>query len=279
MTHPSVPNLQSGIEGIDAITFSASQDQEAWARVSAFFKDFGLKELSNTADHQLFETLNGSLVKVVLPADSAYPVAIEEGPTIREVIWGVRDQGSLDRLAQTLKAHDGFEDLRSSLGKLKVLDPHGLVLVFQMSTKKSLNIVGSPTNPYGAVARVNQASPVYDRATPIEIGHVVLFTDQLKTAQAFYESLGFVVSDEYPNRGVFLRCGEQAGHHDLFLLQVPNKKPGLNHVAFTVRDIHEVFGGGLHMSRCGWKTQLGPGRHPVSSAFFWYFESPCGGLV
>jgi catechol-2,3-dioxygenase len=46
-----------------------------------------------------------------------------------------------------------------------------------------------------------------------------------------------------------------------------------------VRDIHEVFGGGLHFSRCGWETQLGPGRHPVSSAYFWYFRNPAGGLI
>jgi len=24
---------------------------------------------------------------------------------------------------------------------------------------------------------------------------------------------------------------------------------------------------------------LGPGRHPISSAYFWYFENPCGGLI
>ena len=51
------------------------------------------------------------------------------------------------------------------------------------------------------------------------------------------------------------------------------------HVAFSVRDMHEVIGGGLQMARCGWETQLGPGRHPISSALFWYFKSPAGGLV
>ena len=60
---------------------------------------------------------------------------------------------------------------------------------------------------------------------------------------------------------------------------VAPKAHGVNHIAFTVRDIHEVFGGGLHMGRCGWKTQLGPGRHPISSAYFWYFVNPCGGLI
>ena len=93
------------------------------------------------------------------------------------------------------------------------------------------------------------------------------------------QKLGFAVSDRYPGRGVFLRCAPEGGHHDLFLLQPPSPKRGLNHVAFTVRDIHEVFGGGLHISRCGWDTELGPGRHPISSAYFWYVKNPAGALA
>ena len=108
---------------------------------------------------------------------------------------------------------------------------------------------------------------------------MVLFTDKLDVAEAFYARLGFTTSDRYPGRGIFMRCSVHGGHHDIFLLQLPGKPSGLNHVAFTVRDIHEVFGGGLNMSRKGWKTQLGPGKHPISSAFFWYFENPCGGLI
>jgi hypothetical protein len=42
-------------------------------------------------------------------------------------------------------------------------------------------------------------------------------------------------------------------------------------------NIHELFGGGLNMTRKGWKTMLGPGRHPISSCYFWYFLNPCGG--
>jgi catechol-2,3-dioxygenase len=99
-------------------------------------------------------------------------------------------------------------------------------------------------------------------------------------AERFYvEKLGFCVSDRYPGRGVFLRCAAEGGHHDLFLLQPPKPKRGLNHVAFAVRDIHEVFGGGLHISRCGWETEIGPGRHPISSAYFWYVNNPAGALA
>ena len=42
-------------------------------------------------------------------------------------------------------------------------------------------------------------------------------------------------------------------------------------------NVHELFGGGLHMTRQGWKTMLGPGRHPISSCYFWYFLNPGGG--
>ncbi len=33
------------------------------------------------------------------------------------------------------------------------------------------------------------------------------------------------------------------------------------------------------MTRRGWRTALGPGRHPVSSCYFWYFHTPCGGAA
>jgi hypothetical protein len=57
------------------------------------------------------------------------------------------------------------------------------------------------------------------------------------------------------------------------------KKRGFHHVAFELGSIHELFGGGLNMTRKGWRTALGPGRHPISSCYFWYFHSPCGGAA
>jgi len=109
---------------------------------------------------------------------------------------------------------------------------------------------------------------------------VVFFVKDVNACEAFYhERFGFQASDRYPDRGAFLRTAEEGGHHDLFMLQLPAPRAGLNHVAFTVRDVHEVFGGGMHVSRSGWPTEIGPGRHPVSSAFFWYFKNPAGALV
>jgi catechol 2,3-dioxygenase-like lactoylglutathione lyase family enzyme len=251
------------IEGIDAIIYSSDGTPSNWETARRFFKDWGLRELSYSDHVQCFETLNGAQVILRLPDDPSLAPAMERGATLREVVWGVR--GAVTRTA--------------------AIDPHGLRHRFEPSAKRSLALSGSPSNPWGSQPqRVNAPSPVYERATPVEIGHVVLFTDRLAEATAFYVSLGFTLSDSYPGRGVFMRCSAEGGHHDVFLLQLPpgadgKAKVGLNHIAFTVRDIHEVFGGGLNMSRAGWKTQLGPGRHPISSAYFWYFECPVGGLI
>lgn len=265
----------AGIEGIDAITYSTDR----WDEARRFFADWGLTLLADEPQRQVWETLNGAQVVVRRPGDPGLPPPMEAGPTLREVVWGVNGARALARIAGALRAASGFEDRRGDDGSVAALDPHGLRLVFRPGTKRAVQVAGTPTNPWGGVRRVDTPAPVYERARPVEIGHVVFFTDQLERMEAFYAALGFVASDRYPGRGVFMRCAPQAGHHDLFLLSLPGRGPGLNHVAFTVRDIHEVFGGGLHMGRCGWKTQLGPGRHPISSAFFWYFENPCGGLI
>ncbi|MDO9278816.1 MAG: VOC family protein [Polaromonas sp.] len=268
-------NIGQGTEGIDAITYSTDQ----WEAAALFLADWGLTNISQSDTLQVWETLNGARVNVRRTDDDTLPPAMEKGPTLREVVWGVRSDAQLETLSQALASAPGFLDQRASHGTLQALDPHGLRVVFQKSIKRAINAPGVPTNTWDDVRRVDQPSPIYTSAQPVEIGHVVLFTDKLEAAEAFYTGLGFTTSDRYPGRGIFMRCSVNGGHHDIFLLQLPNKPSGLNHVAFTVRDIHEVFGGGMHMSRQGWKTQLGPGKHPISSAIFWYFENPCGGLI
>jgi catechol 2,3-dioxygenase-like lactoylglutathione lyase family enzyme len=139
---------------------------------------------------------------------------------------------------------------------------------------------GALTNTADNFARVDERAPVYPKAEPVRIGHAVFFAPDVNAVRDFYqERLGFVLSDAYPDAGYFLRAGEEGAHHDLFVLSTPDGKRGLNHISFVVRDIHEVFGGGMAMDRAGWGTQIGPGRHPVSSAYFWYLHCPAGAVV
>jgi catechol 2,3-dioxygenase-like lactoylglutathione lyase family enzyme len=260
------------ILGIDEITYGAA-DLGACRR---FFADWGLRVLEDGDARVTFETLNGGRVIVADPARCALPAAFEDGPTLREVVWGVADAAALPTLRALLKDQPGFVD---SGGRLGCTDPNGLAVRFQVSAKREVKIEATRSNTWDRRDRIDQRATFYERAQPIEVGHVVVFVNDLAATEAFYAALGFVTSDRYPGRGAFMRCQPRGGHHDLFLLRTPEAKRGLNHVAFTVRDIHEVFGGGLHVSRGGWQTQLGPGRHPISSAYFWYFRCPAGGLI
>lgn len=263
--------------GIDEITYGAD-DLPLCKR---FFLDWGMALVEESDAVLVFETQNGCRV-VVKPTDAAdLPPAIEAGPTLREVVWGVSAAEVLERFAARIAAEPGF--LRYTTGnsaRVGCTDPNGLAVRFQVSVKREIEVECAEMNTWSHRPRINQRSPAYEHATPIEVGHVVFFVKDVQACEQFYCShFGFVPSDHYPGRGAFLRCAAVGGHHDLFLLQTPEAKAGLNHVAFTVRDIHEVFGGGLHMARKGWDTQLGPGRHPISSAYFWYFQNPAGGLI
>lgn len=258
------------ISGIDRITYGVTD----LAQCRKFFLDWGLALARETPAAIDFETLNGCEVQLRAHDDPSLPAAIEPGSTVREVIWSAESDADLARLRGGAGASDRD-------GIVRLTDPSGLALGARVSKKRAIDVKGVPLNAWGQPGRgVNLRSPVYERAMPIEIGHVVFFTDRLAETERFYaEHLGFCVSDRYPGRGVFMRTAPAGGHHDLFLLQLPQPKRGLNHVAFTARDIHEVFGGGLHISRCGWETEIGPGRHPISSAYFWYVKNPAGGLA
>ena len=218
--------------------------------------------------------MNGSKVIVRAIDDPSLPPAMEPGSTLREAFWGVDNQASLCEIEERIKNLPTFVKGANHVG---CTDPNGFAFRFRVTTQKEAGVVGDQFNSWGNTPRQNTPSTVYSRATPMEVGHIVHYTDRMAEMEEFYHTnFGFEASDRYPGRGLFMRCNVEGGHHDMFLLQVPNKERGLNHVAFTVRDLNEVFGGGLHMSRCGWETDIGPGRHPISSAYFWYFKNPNG---
>jgi catechol 2,3-dioxygenase-like lactoylglutathione lyase family enzyme len=256
------------LKGIDAVVFGVADMAEA----KRFLTDWGLTQISATDDKLVFETRDGAQA-IVRPKDAAdLPPAIEPGNTVREVIWAAENQAELDKTLVTLKTVDNFRVGPDGLPR--VTDPNGLSLAFRVTQRKPITVTPTLPNAPGSHNRVNQRSPIHQQARPINIGHVVLFGADFQAMRSFYlDKLGFKISDEYPNHGVFTRCQQVGDHHNLFILNRPGK-PGVNHVAFTVTDIHEVIGGGLAMSRKGWKTEIGPGRHPISSAYFWYFENP-----
>jgi catechol 2,3-dioxygenase-like lactoylglutathione lyase family enzyme len=260
--------------GIDQITHGVENLSEC----VRFYDDWGLTKISANDKVAIFRTMDGSEVLLCLKDDPELPPAIEEGSTIRHVTWGVKDDADLAGVRELISSQDSYCEIN---GCPACIDPSGLSLSFRVTQRYDVDVKGAPMNTWDQPdARIDIPSRFYEKAEPLKIGHVVFFVADLAVTEKFYtDTLGFVVSDRYPGAGTFLRCSTPGGHHSLFFLQTPDKKAGLNHVAYTVRDIHEVFGGGLQVDKCGWKTQIGPGRHPVSSAYFWYVENPAGALA
>jgi len=164
-------------------------------------------------------------------------------------------------------------------GTVHATDPLGFAIAFRVARATRITAPELRFNTPGRPDRINTRGEMFSSATPLEMTHTVFMIDEPDQVVPFYtERLGFIASDSYPGRGYSLRGGASNHHHDLFLLNVGRKR-GFHHLAFEISSIHELFGGGLNMTRRGWRTALGPGRHPISSCYFWYFHSPCGGAA
>jgi catechol 2,3-dioxygenase-like lactoylglutathione lyase family enzyme len=260
-----------GLTGIDRLVFGV----EDLVLARRFLEDWGLTDAGSTDTSLLYLTQDRSEVSVRHRLDPALPPAIEQGSTLREVTWGTTDDAVLRTIADRL----GGRASTDAQGELRTTDPNGMAHVFRGTRRTPVAADPQDVNGPGVIRRIDRRGRIYERARPLSIGHVVLFVDDLcATVDFFQRALGFAISDSYPAYAAFLRARTPGSHHDAFVLSRP-RRPGLNHVAFTVSNIHEVFGGGLAMSRRGWETDIGPGRHPISSAYFWYFKSPFGGSL
>lgn len=262
--------------GIDSVVFGAPD----LAVPRKLFADWGLKKLQDRKAGLTYATEIGSRV-VIRPSDAkGLPPKLSGGSEFREVIWGVSGASHLDALEREL-ARDRPVTVDAE-GTLHSVDDCGINIGFRVWRYGKEPKGGTPPlNAPGARGRVDKPSPTYERARPFRMGHIVFGVPDVRAGESFYvKRLGFWLSDRYVGgAAVFLRYAARADHHTLFLLKRPGGTTDLHHVAFEVHDIHEVFGGGMHFSGLGYKTAVGPGRHPISSAYFWYFDNPLGGTI
>jgi catechol 2,3-dioxygenase-like lactoylglutathione lyase family enzyme len=265
--------VPSFVTGIDAAVFGVLDLRAA----DRFLDDWGLSRRRSDRSGADFACVDRSEV-LVRPLESPrLPPAIEPGSTLRELVWGVASRRALDAIGANL-ARD--RSVTEDAGALHTTDDLGLGIAFRVTRRKALKARPGAFNAPGCVQRLDRPSPFYERALPQEISHVVLGVPDIRAVEHFYcGRLGFRVSDHYVGRAVFLRAAPAGNHHHLFALNSADRKPRFDHIAFKVRDIHEVIGGGQALAARGWTTHAGPGRHYPSSACFWYFKSPLGGAA
>lgn len=262
------------ITNLEKVTFGVTD----MATSVRFWTDFGLaREGDADPDVIRFLAQDRSGVELRDANDPALPPAVGPAPTIREATFGVGSKSDLDAVAAEL-ARDR-EVTEDDEGTIHAVDPLGFPIAFRVSRRQAVTAPQPVFNTPGRPDRINTRGRFFPSATPMEMTHTVYMIDDPDTIVPFYtDRLGFRVSDCYPGRGYFMRGGASIHHHDLFLLNVGAKR-GYHHVAFELSTIHELFGGGLNMTRKGWQTALGPGRHPISSCYFWYFHCPSGGAA
>ena len=260
------------ITNLESVTYGVLDLEES----DRFWTDFGLAPVFDQ-EHACFCAQDGSTIIVRAADDPDLPEPIEQGSTIREVVFGVADAEALTAVAAELaKDRDVREDAD---GTIHAIDPLGFPIAFRVSRRRPVKAPELRFNIPGRPDRINTRGRIFKAARPLELTHTVYMIDKPELIVPFYtERLGFQVSDSYPGRGYFMRGGASNHHHDLFVLNVGGQR-GFHHVAFELGGIHELFGGGLNMTRLGWRTALGPGRHPISSCYFWYFHCPSGGAA
>ncbi len=204
------------ITGIEKLEFGV----ENIAQCAKFMVDFGLQALpGNSNNTPSFRTLSGAQISLYPLQTTQLPPAFESGSTLRRVTWGVDSPSALAALRPLLVRQPAFKEID---GGYECLDPNGMALQVKLSQQNEVELPVSGINQWGDIRRIDQPSPVYQQATPINIGHVVFFVEDLASTEDFYrEVLGFSVSDRYIDRAVFLRAQTRGGHHNLFLLQLP----------------------------------------------------------
>ena len=243
-------------------------------RCTTFYRDFGLTEVDGEENEVRFQLAEGSLVRLFERSDGRLPPSICTSQGVREVVWGVDDRAELDALASDL-ANDR-DVVQGRDGTVRFKDDQGLPMALSVFARTKPEQLLDRVNAPGRMDRLNELRTWYERATPKLIHHVVFGVPDIDRGMRFYvDRLKFRITDVSRERGIFARCNGRHDHHNLFLLK--SAEPFFAHISFGVENIDELLAGANHMTRQGWTSKLGLGRHRISSTLFYYLDAPCGG--
>jgi catechol 2,3-dioxygenase-like lactoylglutathione lyase family enzyme len=245
---------------------------------SRFFGDFGLEHLDGDGKGARFATLSGQIVDLRRADDLSLPAPVQDGPTLRAVIWGVDTADALGQLATDLASD---REVRIAGGEVHTIDETGFGVGLAVSRPRSVNGSVQARNRTGDVNRWNEPIRHPGRVRPIRLCHVALNIPKAgkEAAVDFYtERLGFVPTDRVRDVGVFLRAPGDTDHHTL-LLGHRADRASINHTAYEVATVDEVIVGANDMIDRGWQEARHLGRHTIGSNFFRFIHAPCGGRV
>ncbi|MEU6102056.1 VOC family protein [Streptomyces flaveolus] len=264
-----------GIQRIESVTYSIDDLGEC----VRFFEDFGLFLLERTDEHAVFETLTGQTLHLDTDPGPLVPASVENGPTLREVVWGVDTREELARLVAAVGRDHTVRE--SADGVHHTVDRSGFGVGLTLARPKKAAVAPRPANTLGHVGRWNEALEPITRAHPLRMCHVALniAKEGKDEAVAFYTGLlGFRPTDVVEPMGVFLQAPGDDDQHTMLLCHRPDRA-GVNHIAYEVPGFDDVIEGGNFMIERGWREARKLGRHTIGSNVFRFLHAPCGGRV
>ena len=199
---------------IETVTYGV----EDMAACIAFLENWGLEKLEGGESGACFRTRENQRIVLRPSDDPALPPTGEDGPTVREIVWGVDSPEGLSAVAAELsKDRDVRQD---DDGALHTRDDSGFAIGFTLADIARAELPELALNFYENVRRINADNWPAERATPLRIGHAVYSIRRegnRKTAQFYMERLNFRLTDRSEDGGSFLRCEGSNFHHNLFL--------------------------------------------------------------
>jgi hypothetical protein len=244
-----------------------------------FFSDFGLLPSTFTERKVELRTLADQVVELRRIDDPDLPAPVEDGNTLREVVWGVDTPRSLELLVDDLRTDRAVTV--DEQGVAHTVDETGFGLGLAVAAPRDVEAAPAATNTYGDVRRWNRGLEPTAVVRPLRICHVALNIPKVgrESATDFYlDRLRFRATDRVLKMGTFMQCEGDDDQHNLLLCHRPDRA-GVNHTSYEVRGFDEVIVGGNQMIERGWQEARRLGRHTVGSNVFRFLHAPCGGRV
>ncbi|MEN8832311.1 VOC family protein [Pacificibacter sp.] len=239
-----------------------------------FLLSFGLTE----TETGLFEALDKTGLRICAEDDPSLPAPLPTSTKLRQTVWGVADQVTLDQIEAELSKDRDVH--KAEDGTLFCKDDLDFEIAFRVTRRIKLSLPAEMINSPGAKPGrgPNELGSNEDaEAKPRTLSHIVYFVPDMEKCSKFYtERLGFVVTDKFTNTGPFLRPQGNDDHHVFFMIQTPPYMQGIEHLAFHMKGPTELMLAGSRMVKKGFESFWGPGRHKFGSNWFWYFSSPMG---
>jgi catechol 2,3-dioxygenase-like lactoylglutathione lyase family enzyme len=245
-----------------------------------FLTDFGLVRIERTRT-ALYMRASGA----------AHHVHVTElgEPAYLSLAWQAASLEDLQRLARVSGA-SGVESLDEPGGgkRVRLIDPdgrqvevvHGMEELPPLPNLRPASNAGNDRNVRrGDLFRVPTGA-----ARPRRLGHVAVITTKFDATVAWYrEVFGLLCSDDVYRDSVdnlvgsfnrIDRGAEYVDHHTIYFIR--GEPSGLNHLAFEVPDIDDVFTGHEYLQSQGYRCTWGVGRHALGSQVFDYWFDPWG---